>query len=186
MPGGRHSSSVLPRKRTTRLYSFARRALNNPQDAEDVTQEALTRAWTHFETFDPRCSFDAWVFRIASNLLIDQSRRRKRRQEISLDAPVARSEENEGSGCLELADSTSDPHERLMAKEISAELNGRCVPCRPFIRPYPSGGAAALVCADRPCACTAPREPSVRACIGRASCCGELCNERTCHEYANE
>ena len=105
-----------------RLYNFARRALNNPHDAEDVTQEALTRAWAHFETFDPRCSFEAWIFRIASNILIDQSRRRKRRQEISLDTPAVHTEANEDLGCLELADNASDPRAILMAKEISVEL----------------------------------------------------------------
>ena len=109
-----------------RLYSFARRAVGNAQDAEDVAQETLARAWTHFESFDPNRSFDTWVFRIASNLLIDQGRRRKHRQEISLDAPTASQEaegrDKEGGGCPQLADPASDPQARMMAKEVNAEL----------------------------------------------------------------
>lgn len=169
-----------------RLYSFVRRALNNPQDAEDVTQEALTRAWVHFETFDPRCSFDAWIFRIAGNILIDQSRRRKRRQEISLDAPAARSEENEGSGCLELTDSTSDPHESLMAKEISAELQWA-------LRSLPPVHQATLRMLAQQCsyaqiahALDCP-EGTVRSRVYRARVLlRRTLQERTSHEYANE
>jgi RNA polymerase sigma-70 factor, ECF subfamily len=105
-----------------RLYHFVRRSLHNPQDAEDLTQEVLARAWSYFETFDPRQPFDAWIFRIARNLIIDQSRRRTRRQEISLDAPVANKEESESVCCPEIANSTADPQNCLMAKELSAGL----------------------------------------------------------------
>jgi RNA polymerase sigma-70 factor (ECF subfamily) len=104
-----------------RLYRYARRALGHRQDAEDIAQETLARAWAHFETFDPRRSFETWVFRIASNLITDLHRRRKRRQEFSLDATVA-GRESDGQCYAELADSTGNPHEKLMADEISSEL----------------------------------------------------------------
>jgi RNA polymerase sigma-70 factor (ECF subfamily) len=105
-----------------RLYRFALHTLGNPQDAEDVTQEALTRAWTHFEHFDQRRSFEAWVFRIVSNLTIDQSRRRRRRQEVSLDAPPTYLSEYDGRCRPEPTNRSGDPQNSLMAKEISAEL----------------------------------------------------------------
>lgn len=114
----------------TRLFNFVRRTVGNAHDAEDVTQEALTRAWLHFEDFDAQRSFEAWVFRIAGNLLIDHSRRKHRRQEISLDMPTACVEGEEGACHPELAARTGDPQECLLAKEIDAELQGalRCLP----------------------------------------------------------
>jgi RNA polymerase sigma-70 factor, ECF subfamily len=105
-----------------RLYNFARRTLGNSQDAEDVTQEALARAWMHFETFDHHRSFEAWVFRIASNLMIDHNRRRRRRPEISLEVSAACMEENEGVFSAEPSQHTGDPQDTLIAKEINAEL----------------------------------------------------------------
>ncbi len=169
-----------------RLYNFARRALNNPQDAEDVTQEALTRAWTHFETFDPRYSFDAWIFRIAGNILIDQSRRRKRRQEISLNVPAARSEENEGLGCMELADSASDPHESLMAKEISAELKWALRSLPPLHQTILLQVAQQRSYAQIALAMNCP-EGTVRSRVYRARVMlRRTLKERTFHEYANE
>jgi RNA polymerase sigma-70 factor (ECF subfamily) len=104
-----------------RLYNFAYRSLGNSQDAEDATQETLARAWGHFEEFDLRHPFEAWVFRIARNLMIDQCRRRRRRQEISLDAPAAYLEGDENK-TLELSDSSGDPQNCFMAGEISDEL----------------------------------------------------------------
>lgn len=105
-----------------RLYRFALHTLGNPQDAEDVTQEALTRAWTHFETFDPHRSFETWVFRIARNVMIDRNRRRRRRQEISLEASAGCMEENEAVWQAEISRSVRDPQDSLMTKESNAEL----------------------------------------------------------------
>lgn len=170
----------------TRLYNFAHRALNHPQDAEDVTQEALTRAWTHFETFDPRYSFEAWIFRIASNILIDQSRRRKRRQEISLDAAAAHADENEGLGCLELADSTSDPREILMSKEISAELQWAMRSLPPVHRTTLLQVAQQRSYAQIASTMNCP-EGTVRSRVHRARrMLRRTLQERTCNEYASK
>ncbi len=113
-----------------RLYRFVLHSLGNAHDAEDVTQEALSRAWAHFETFDPDRSFEGWVFRIASNLMIDHNRRRRRRQEISLDSPTAYLSEHEVDYRPEMSDSASDPQNCLIANEISVELQSalRCLP----------------------------------------------------------
>ncbi|HLK58217.1 MAG TPA: RNA polymerase sigma factor [Chthonomonadaceae bacterium] len=105
-----------------RLYHFALRAMGNTQDAEDVTQETLARAWSHFEAFDNGRSFEGWIFQIARNLMIDMNRRRRRRQEISLDAPAASMDGNADVCCAEISDSRGDPQGLLMDKQISPEL----------------------------------------------------------------
>lgn len=69
-----------------RVYWLAYRMLYDRSDAEDVTQEAFVRAWVNYDRFDPTGSFGAWINRIASNLCIEQLRRRRRRSEISLDS----------------------------------------------------------------------------------------------------
>src|SRR5579871_2401916 len=92
-----------------RLYRFVRHSLHNAQDAEDVTQEALLRAWAHFETFDAQRSFDAWVFRIAGNLIVDHQRRKRRRSELPLDAPILHEDGGESAYHSIFSDSTGDP-----------------------------------------------------------------------------
>jgi RNA polymerase sigma-70 factor (ECF subfamily) len=113
---------ILTARMHPRLFHFVLRRLGNSPDAEDVTQEALVRAWAHFEDFDPRRAFEAWVFRIARNLVFDQMRRRRYRQEVSLDSPSASLDGTDGRCRPELYDSANDPEECLMAREISTEL----------------------------------------------------------------
>lgn len=45
------------------------------QDAADLTQEALLRAFTSIQRFDRRAAFYTWLYRIAVNLVIDHRRR---------------------------------------------------------------------------------------------------------------
>jgi len=70
------------------LYRYCRYLTRSPWDAEDLAQDALARAFVTVgrmhgqEPAHPR----AWLFRIASNLWIDQ---RRRRHEVLGDAPEA-------------------------------------------------------------------------------------------------
>jgi RNA polymerase sigma factor (sigma-70 family) len=67
-------------------YRVAYRLLGDRGDAEDVTQEALVRAYTRWRTVGPYD--EPWVARVASNLAIDRWRRRqplREAQDVALD-----------------------------------------------------------------------------------------------------
>jgi RNA polymerase sigma factor (sigma-70 family) len=49
-------------------------------DAEDATQEAMIRAWRHLDGFDGRASLRMWLYRIATNVCLDQLSARDRRR----------------------------------------------------------------------------------------------------------
>jgi RNA polymerase sigma-70 factor (ECF subfamily) len=56
----------------------AARLVADRSAAEDVAQEAMVRAWAQADRFDPqRANFTTWLYRIVTNLCIDQSRRRR-------------------------------------------------------------------------------------------------------------
>jgi RNA polymerase sigma-70 factor (ECF subfamily) len=55
--------------------------LGNEQDAQDVHQEAFLKAYRHLGNFRFECSFYTWLYRIVTNLCLDQMRRRKSRRE---------------------------------------------------------------------------------------------------------
>jgi RNA polymerase sigma-70 factor (ECF subfamily) len=62
------------------LYRYCRYLTRSPWDAEDLAQDTLARAFVTLGTMgeappNPR----AWLFRVASNLWIDQARRRRER-----------------------------------------------------------------------------------------------------------
>jgi len=54
-----------PYRRELLVYGY--RLLGSLQDAEDLTQETLVRAWTRLASFAGRSSFRAWLYKIATN-----------------------------------------------------------------------------------------------------------------------
>ena len=57
------------------------RIVGSVQDAEDLLQETLLGAWRGLEQFEGRASLRAWLYRIATNRLLDALRARRRRPE---------------------------------------------------------------------------------------------------------
>lgn len=69
-------------------YRVTYRLLGSRQDAEDLTQEALTRAYQRWRTV--RSHAEPWVARVAANLALDAIRRGKRRPTVSDVGPDER------------------------------------------------------------------------------------------------
>ena len=63
------------------LYSAALRMTRNPADAEDLVQEAFTKAFASFHQYRPGTNLKAWLYRILTNTYIN-SYRRKQRQPV--------------------------------------------------------------------------------------------------------
>jgi len=62
------------------VYSFAVRIVGDGPVAEEILQEAFTRAWQQAGRFElARGSFASWLLSITHNLAIDELRRRQRR-----------------------------------------------------------------------------------------------------------
>jgi RNA polymerase sigma-70 factor (ECF subfamily) len=55
------------------VLRFIRRRINSTEDAEDMTQETFTRAWSAFAGVCHRndAGLRAWLFTIASHLIVD-------------------------------------------------------------------------------------------------------------------
>src|ERR1044072_624208 len=68
------------------LFAAAMRLTRNAQDAEDLAQEAMLRAYAGFGTFREGTNVTAWLFRILYNTWISQYRTKKRRTaEVSVE-----------------------------------------------------------------------------------------------------
>src|SRR5258706_15705321 len=68
---------VEPYRRELHVYCY--RLLGSLQDAEDVVQETMLRAWRRLDTFEGRASFRAWLYKIATNASLDALDRAARR-----------------------------------------------------------------------------------------------------------
>ena len=60
------------------LYNTALRMSHNSDDAQDLVQETLYKAYKNFRQFEKNTNFRAWIFRILINSYITEYRRTKR------------------------------------------------------------------------------------------------------------
>lgn len=68
------------------LYSTALRLTRKPQDAQDLVQETLLKAYRAYERFEAGTNLKAWLFRILTNSYINVYRYKKRRpNEVDVD-----------------------------------------------------------------------------------------------------
>lgn len=59
-------------------YNGALRMTRNPSDAEDLVQDTIVRAMRGFNRFQSETNFKAWLFKIMTNLYINEYHRRAR------------------------------------------------------------------------------------------------------------
>ena len=77
--------SLLRRHRAP-LFTFLLRMLGDREKAEDLAQETFLRIVKGAQAWERRARFQTWLFTIARNLCVDQSRRDRFRRADSLDA----------------------------------------------------------------------------------------------------
>jgi RNA polymerase sigma-70 factor (ECF subfamily) len=68
------------------LYSMAVRLVHNPDDASDLLQETVLRAWRFFDQFEPGTNCRAWLLTILFNNFRNGYRRSSREQPASSTA----------------------------------------------------------------------------------------------------
>jgi len=79
--GSRVAFDTLVRQYEHQVLRLALHLTGSEQDAEDIYQDAFLKAYRYIGNFRFECSFYTWIYRIVTNLCLDQLRRRKTRRE---------------------------------------------------------------------------------------------------------
>ena len=81
--GDQDAFEQLVRTYDQSVLRLAINLLRSPEDARDVYQEAFLRVYRNLHAFRFDCSFHTWLYRIVTNICLDQLRKRKVRKEES-------------------------------------------------------------------------------------------------------
>ncbi len=97
--------------------------LRSPEDARDAYQEAFLKAYRKLDSFRFQCSFHTWLYRIATNVCLDQLRRKGVRKEYGVDDR----DENAAPNPLQLASDArpeANPDRALAGSELGRRIEG--------------------------------------------------------------
>jgi len=64
------------------LYNTVLRIVQNSDEAQDITQSGLVKAYEHLADYKPQHKFFSWLYRIVINESLNALRRRKETQDI--------------------------------------------------------------------------------------------------------
>ena len=81
--GQEEALDQLVSRKTEPLVKSVTRILGDVEEARDVVQMAFLRLWENRRRYDSRWAPNTWIYRIATNLAIDQLRSRKSRDRSS-------------------------------------------------------------------------------------------------------
>jgi len=106
----------------SKVYNYIFRMVHHALDAEDLTQETFLRAYLSIRSFQSRASLNTWLFRIATNLCIDYSRKNKKIQTMTSSLSME-NEDDENETERDIPDVAFDPQRMLLNKELGLVLN---------------------------------------------------------------
>ncbi len=80
--GDAQAFTEMVNRYSARLLTFAWRLLGNRADAEDAVQRALMRCYTSAKSYRPDWAVSTWLYRITTNICVDELRRRTSRSAL--------------------------------------------------------------------------------------------------------
>ena len=87
LEGNQLSFQLLVERYQGRLFGLARHYTRNTVEVEDIVQDAFLKAFSRLETFQHQSSFYTWLYRIATNTILDFMKRRGRNPVTTVEDP---------------------------------------------------------------------------------------------------
>jgi RNA polymerase sigma-70 factor (ECF subfamily) len=102
------------------IISFMYRTTHNQATAEELAQEVFLRVYRSRESYEASAKFSTWLYRIATNLAVNNARDTKHERaenQISLDEP-----DEESGSTMDVADTRISVEQQLLRNERLAAI----------------------------------------------------------------
>lgn len=87
LAGDQLAFQELVERYQSRLFALTRNYTRNSVDIEDIVQDTFLKAYRRLDSFDHRSSFYTWIYRIATNTILDVLKRRGRSPVQAVEDP---------------------------------------------------------------------------------------------------
>jgi RNA polymerase sigma-70 factor, ECF subfamily len=104
-----------------RVHNYVCRMIGSGLDAEDLTQETFVRAYMSIHSFQSRASLNTWLYRIATNICIDFSRKTGRVKALTTSLQREDCDDDYDTE-REFPDERYDPQNQFLNKELGVHL----------------------------------------------------------------
>lgn len=116
--GEKKAFEMIIRKYQHPLFNYIGRMVREQELALDLTQDVFVKAYASLHQFQPRFKFSTWLFKIASNTVIDHWRKKKI-DVLSLDRPW---DDNNSQPRFQIPDDEPSSLKRLELAELKAKI----------------------------------------------------------------
>src|SRR5271156_5815824 len=123
--GNRTAFEELVHRYDRDVLRLALNLMKRPEDARDVYQEAFLKVYRNLHRFRFECSFYTWLYRIVTNVCLDQLRRRQSRPEDQAPEVSNNYQDEVGTDFFERQKEqrpTLDPERSLLGRELGAHI----------------------------------------------------------------
>jgi RNA polymerase sigma-70 factor, ECF subfamily len=121
--GDQDAFEQLVRAYDQSVLRLAMNLLRSPEDARDVYQEAFLRVFRNLHSFRFDCSFHTWLYRIVTNICLDQLRKRKVRKEESAVVETAEGVIDRTGG-FEEESAAANPERVTWNRQLGRRIDG--------------------------------------------------------------
>lgn len=118
--GDEAAFTELVNRNEQKIYTLAYHLVNNREDAEDILQETFLRAYNNLGLFRGDSSFNTWLHRITTNLVISRFRKRTIKTS-SIDEPIIVGHEEIKQ--RDIVDWSDIPDKALLKKELNEKID---------------------------------------------------------------
>jgi RNA polymerase sigma-70 factor (ECF subfamily) len=101
------------------VINFAYRLCHNYEDSSDIAQDAFIRAYNAIANFRGDSAFSTWIFRITTNVFLDDRKKKKSHPQQSLDEYASQEENREG---MQVVDPGPTPEDIVSMNERQRTL----------------------------------------------------------------
>ncbi len=120
--GDKEAFRILVERHSRSVYHKVYRMTGSPQDAEEIVQETLLRAYKALGQFELRSNFSTWLYRIAVNRTLDFLSAKKMKIKDTYQITEDPDFEEGGGKEVQLTEAGPGPDRLLLSAEVRAKV----------------------------------------------------------------